>query len=317
MKTSLIFGVDGQVGSYLADLLLEKDYQVVGWVPDTVPVSYDNIQHILDRITLVSGDLGDQGSVMRVMADVMPDEVYNMAAPSFPAGSWGETVLVGDIAGLGVARILEAMRLIKPEAHFYQASTSELFGEPVEEPQNELTPFHPRNPYGIAKLYAHWNTVRYREHYGMYTVAGIMYNTESPRRGVNFVTRKIARGAARIKKGLAHDLHLGSLSARRDWGYAGDYVQAMWLMLQGDQPQDYVIGSGVAHSVEDFCKLAFAALDLDYREYVVQDPRFIRPPESAQLVADPSKAHRELGWQPATSFEELVRMMVEAEMERG
>jgi len=317
MKTSLIFGVDGQVGSYLADLLLEKDYQVVGWVPDTVPVSYDNIQHILDRITLVSGDLGDQGSVMRVMADVMPDEVYNMAAPSFPAGSWGETVLVGDIAGLGVARILEAMRLIKPEAHFYQASTSELFGEPVEEPQNELTPFHPRNPYGIAKLYAHWNTVRYREHYGMYTVAGIMYNTESPRRGVNFVTRKIARGAARIKKGLAHDLHLGSLSARRDWGYAGDYVQAMWLMLQGDQPQDFVIGSGVAHSVEDFCKLAFAALDLDYREYVVQDPRFIRPPESAQLVADPSKAHRELGWQPATSFEELVRMMVEAEMERG
>ena len=311
----MILGVDGQVGSYLADLLVESGAQVVGWVPETVAVSYENIRHLLDRIKLVEGDLGDQSSLIRTIAEHHPDEVYNLAAPSFPAGSWEETVLAGDVAGLGVARLLEAIRLVKPEARFYQASTSEMFGEPAEVPQTENTPFRPRNPYGIAKLYAHWVTVRYREYYGMYAVSGIMYNTESPRRGRDFVTRKITRTAARIKLGLADDLHLGSLDAKRDWGYAGDYVIAMRKMLHQDSPQDFVIGSGTAHSVRDFCELAFAHLGLDYLDYVIQDPRFVRPPELAQLVADPGKAQSVLDWTPAVNFEELVGMMVDAELE--
>jgi len=315
LKKALILGVDGQVGSYLADLLLEKKYRVVGWVPSMIPVNYDNIRHSLDRITLVEGDLNDQSSLIGVLADHSPDEVYNLAAPSFPFSSWEETVLVGDVAGLGVARLLDAMRLVQPEARFYQASTSELFGDPVEVPQKETTPFHPRNPYGIAKLYAHWSTVRYREHFGMYAVSGIMFNTESPRRGKNFVTRKITRAAARIKMGLLKDLHLGSLDARRDWGYAGDYVKMMWMMLQRDVPEDFIIGTGETHSVRELCELAFGCLDLNYQDYVVQDPRFIRPPERAQLVADPQKALNKLGWQPQVSFGELVRIMVEAELD--
>jgi len=315
MKKALILGIDGQVGSYLAELLLAKEYQVIGWVPATVPVNYANIRRILEKITLVEGDLGDQSSLIGVLADHRPEEIYNLAAPSFPASSWDETVLVGDIAGLGVARLLDAMRLVLPESRLYQASTSEMYGEPVEEPQNENTPFRPRNPYGIAKLYAHWTIVRYREHFGTFAVSGIMFNTESPRRGVHFVTRKITRSAARIKLGLLKDLHLGSLDACRDWGFAGDYVEAMWLMLQGDSPSDYVIGSGQVHSVREFCQLAFEYVDLHYGDYIVQDPRFVRPPETVQLVADPRKVNQELGWQLRVSFPELVRLMVASELE--
>lgn len=309
---ALIVGVNGQDGSYLAELLLEKNYTVAGWIPAAAPVSYENIERLLDRIDLVEGDLSDQSSLMGTLEETRPDEIYNLASPSFPAGSWSAPVQVGDIAGLGVTRLLEAMRRVTPQARFYQASTSEMFGVPVETPQNELTPFHPRNPYGIAKLYAHWSVVRYRERYGLHACCGILYNHESPRRGPEFVTRKIAQSAARIKHGLARELRLGDLEACRDWGFAGDHVRAMWLMLQAD-PSDYVIGTGSVHSVRDFCELAFGCLGLDYNDYVIQDPQLIRPPEAAQLVADPCKARHELGWEPSVSFEELVRMMVEAD----
>ena len=315
MKTALITGIDGQVGSYLADLLLEKEYRVVGWMPATVPVSTTNIEHILDRVTLVEGDLADQASLDVIILTYRPDEVYNLAAPSFPAGSWNHAVLTGDIAGLGVARLLDALLSHHPAARFYPASTSEMFGDPIEVPQSEETPFRPRNPYGIAKLFAHWITVRSREHHGMFAVTGIMFNTESPRRHPRFVTRKITRAAASIKLGLQDSLSLGELEARRDWGYAGDYVRAMWKMLQEDQPQDYVIGSGVTHSVRDLCDLAFSTLDLDYLDYVLQDERYMRPSETAQLVANPRKAHRQLGWQPEVPFDELVRMMVHSDLE--
>jgi GDPmannose 4,6-dehydratase len=319
MPKALIIGVDGQDGSYLAELLLEKGYQVAGWVPTAVPVSYENIAHLLSgdlhppRLAIVEGDLSDQASLVSSLEETCPDEIYNLAAPSFPAGSWTAPVQVGDIAGLGVTRLLEAMRQVVPQARFYEASSSELFGAPSETPQNELTPFRPRNPYGIAKLYAHWTTVRYRERYGLYACCGILYNHESPRRGVQFVTRKISQTAARIKTGLSTELRLGDLEACRDWGFAGDYVQAMWAMLQ-DTAAEYVIGAGQTHSVRQFCELAFACLDLDYREYVVQDPHLLRQPEPVQLVADPAKARRELGWQPSLSFEELVRMMVYSDL---
>jgi len=310
VKRALIFGADGQDGSYLAEFLLAKGYRVIGWIPEHVPVSQENIAHLGDQIELVKGNLCDQASLIRCLEETLPDEIYNLAAPSFPASSWDSTVIVGDIAGLGVARILEAMRQVVPEAHFYQASSSEIFGAPVEVPQTEATPFHPRNPYGIAKLYAHWITARYRDHYKLFAVSGILYNHESPRRGTQFVTRKITRKAAEIKLGLARDLPLGDLEACRDWGYAGDYVEAMWLMLQAPKAGSYVIGTGVVHSVRQFCDLAFGCLDLDYRQYVVQDLALVRAPEQAQLVADASKARRELHWEPKVSFEELVKMMV-------
>lgn len=317
MRKAFIFGVDGQDGSYLAELLLANNYSVTGWIPSTIPVSLENIRSVQDKITLMKGNLGDQDTINTLLETHRPDEIYNLAAPSSPAASWDTPVDVGDIAGLGVARILLAVTRICPAARFYQASSSELFGDPVEVPQNEGTPFHPRNPYGIAKLYAHWMTVRYRQRFPLYATCGILYNHESPRRGINFVTRKITRYAARIKLGLETELRLGDLEARRDWGYAGDYVKAMWLMLQQEQPNDYVIGSGETHSVREFCESAFGCLDLDCYDYIVQDPSLMRPAETAQLVADPGKARRELDWQPQTSFDELVKMMVENDLKQN
>jgi GDPmannose 4,6-dehydratase len=303
-------GVNGQDGSYLAELLLSKGYQVVGWVPDSIPVSYQNIKHILDSMTVVKGDLLDQDGLMDLIQTSQPDEVYNLASPSSPSASWKDTVYVSNVTALGVARLLEAIRLKCPQARFYQASSSELFGNPVEVPQNENTPFHPRNPYGIAKLHAHWLTDNYRKKYDLFAVSGILYNHESPRRGLNFVTRKITRGAARIKLGLSDELRLGNLEARRDWGFAGDYVKAMWLMLQQDQPKDFVVGTGETHSVREFCETAFKSLDLDYRNYVKSVPEYFRPVEDNLLVADISKVKRELGWKTQIKFENLIQKMV-------
>ncbi len=314
MTKALILGVDGQDGSYLAELLFEKEYQVVGWIPENIHISLDNIQHLGDKLPLVKGDLRDQESLLACLEEHQPDEIYNLAAPSSPTASWEAVTMVGDVAGLGVGRLLEAMRRTAPKARFYQASSSELFGNPVEVPQRETTPFQPRNPYGISKLYAHWLTVRYRERYGLHALSGILFNHESPRRGEIFVTRKISRRAAEIKLGLALELRLGNLEARRDWGYAGDYVHAMWKMLQHSPAEDFVIGTGETHSVRDFCQLAFARLDLDYRDYVVQDEAYYRPVEDAQLVADPKKAQQQLGWQAQVSFKQLVHRMVDADL---
>lgn len=314
MSTALIFGVDGQDGSYLAELLIEKGYQVIGWIPDSIEVSLDHIRHLLSRMTIIRGDLTDQEGLNSCLGEYQPDEIYNLASPSSTYASWDAVLMVSEVTALGVARLLEAVRLAAPKAHFYQASSSEIFGNPLETPQKETTPFQPRNPYGISKLYAHWLTVRFRERYGMHAVSGILYNHESPRRGETFVTRKISRTAAAIKLGLEHELRLGDLDARRDWGYAGDYVRAMWLMLQHQPAQDYVIGTGVTHSVRDFCREAFAYLDLDYQDYVLQDEKFIRPVECAQLVADRTKASYNLGWEPKVTFAELVKMMVESDL---
>ena len=311
---ALILGVDGQDGSFLTELLLEKGYQVFGWIPSSIPVKFDNIQHLLPLISLSQGNFSDQASLEATLEQVQPDEIYNLASPSSPAASWDSTVYVGDIAGLGVARLLEAIRTVSPRAKFYQASTSELFGNPPESPQNEETPFRPRNPYGISKLYAHWLTVRYREQFGLFTVSGILYNHESPRRGLEFVTRKITHTAAQIKLGMARGIRLGNLEARRDWGYAINYVKAMWQMLQQEHPEDYVIGTGVTHSVREFCQLAFAHLDLDYRDYIYQDPDLFRPEENHELVADYSKAAEKLNWHPEISFDQLVRIMVDADL---
>lgn len=313
MPKALIVGVDGQDGSYLAELLLEKGYTVIGWVPENIQVSLDNISHIQDSIQVIKGDLRSQESMDACVKLHKPDEIYNLASPSAPAQSWNIPVAVGDITALGVARLLEAIRRHHPAARFYQASSSELFGNPAEVPQNEGTPFHPRNPYGMAKLHAHWLTVNYRNKYGLYAVSGILFNHESPRRGLGFVTRKITRGVVQIKGGFADELRLGNLDARRDWGFAGDYVRAMWMMLQQNEPDDYVIGTGQTHAVKDFCRIAFAHLGLDYQDYVVVDPKFYRPDEARQLVADPSKAKVSLGWSPQLSFAELVQTMVEAE----
>lgn len=307
--------MDGQDGSYLAELLLGKGYQVVGWVPEAFPISLHNLQNVHDKITLAVGDLSLQENLYACLEEHRPDEIYNLAAPSAPYASWDASVQVGDIAGLGVARLLEAMRLVTPASRFYQASSSELFGNPVEVPQSETTPFHPRNPYGIAKLYAHWTTVRYRERYNLYSVSGILYNHESPRRGMDFVTRKISHYAARIKLGLDYELHLGNLDAQRDWGFAGDYVEAMWRMLNQAAAGDFVVGTGVTHSVREFCRLAFAYLNLDYQDHVITDPRLFRPIETQQLVANPGKAKAELGWEPRVSFDELVHMMVESDLQ--
>jgi GDPmannose 4,6-dehydratase len=316
MPTALITGITGQDGSYLADFLLGKGYQVVGMVRRSSTVTFERIQHIQDDITVIQGDLHDQSSLVDVMEEYQPDEVYNLAAQSFVPTSWNQPVLTGEVTALGVTRILEAIRLSNPKARFYQASSSEMFGKVREVPQRETTPFYPRSPYGVAKVYGHWITVNYRESYSLYAVSGILFNHESPRRGLEFVTRKITYGASRIKLGLSKELRLGNLEARRDWGYAGDYVEGMWRMLQQEEPTDYVLGTGVTHSVEEFCEIAFSYLDLDFKDYVVQDPRFYRPAEVDVLVSDPSKANHQLGWQPCVGFEELIHMMIDADMKR-
>jgi len=316
MPTALITGITGQDGSYLAEFLLSKGYQVIGMVRRSSTVTFERIQHIQDDITIAQGDLHDQSSLVSIIETYQPDEVYNLAAQSFVPTSWSQPVLTAEATALGVTRLLEAIRLVNPKARFYQASSSEMFGKVREVPQRETTPFYPRSPYGVAKVYGHLITVNYRESYGMFAVSGILFNHESPRRGLEFVTRKITYGAARIKLGLANELRLGNLEARRDWGFAGDFVVGMWLMLQQDEAEDFVLGTGVTHSVRDFCELAFSHLGMDYRQYVVQDPRFFRPAEVDLLVADPTKAHQKLGWRPTVSFEELVRMMVEADLKR-
>ncbi|MEJ2599200.1 MAG: GDP-mannose 4,6-dehydratase [Anaerolineales bacterium] len=316
MPTALITGITGQDGSYLAEFLLGRGYTVIGMVRRSSTVTFERIKHIQDDLIILQGDLHDQSSLVDVMEQYHPGEVYNLAAQSFVPVSWNQPVLTGEVTALGVTRLLEAIRLVNPKARFYQASTSEMFGKVREVPQRETTPFHPRSPYGVAKVYAHWITVNYRESYDMFAVSGILFNHESPRRGLEFVTRKITYGAARIKLGKSDQLRLGNLDSRRDWGFAGDYVEAMWRMLQQDEPQDIVVGTGVTHSVRDFCEQAFQRVGLDYRDYVVQDPRFMRPADVDLLVADPSKAHQTLGWQANQTLEGLVAMMVDADLKR-
>lgn len=316
MPTALITGVTGQDGSYMADFLLAKGYNVIGMVRRSSTVRFERIHHIQDDITILQGDLHDQSSLVDLIEQYRPDEVYNLAAQSFVPISWNQPVLTGEITALGVTRMLEAIRLVNPKTRFYQASSSEMFGKVREVPQKETTPFYPRSPYGVAKVYGHWITVNYRESYDMYTSSGILFNHESPRRGLEFVTRKITYGVARIKLGLAKEIRLGNLESRRDWGYAGDYVLGMWQMLQQVEPEDYVLGTGETHSVRDFCQAAFGSVGLDYEGFVVQDPRFYRPAEVDLLVADPRKAHEKLGWTPQVNFQELVKMMVEADMKR-
>jgi GDPmannose 4,6-dehydratase len=316
MPKALITGITGQDGSYLAEFLLGKGYEVVGVVRRTSHDSYERIGHLLDRVAIVAADLLDQHSLTQVIQEHRPDEVYNLAAQSFVPTSWQQPVLTGEFTALGVTRILEAIRLAHPRARFYQASSSEMFGKVQETPQRETTPFYPRSPYGVAKVYGHWITVNYRESYDLFAVSGILFNHESPRRGLEFVTRKVTDGAARIKLGLATELRLGNLDARRDWGFAGDYVEAMWLMLQQDVPRDYVIGTGEQHTVQELVEIAFARAGLDWRTHVVQDPRFMRPAEVETLLADPSAARRDLGWTPKVSFRALVEMMVDADLAR-
>jgi GDPmannose 4,6-dehydratase len=316
MPRALITGITGQDGSYLAELLLAKGYEVAGVVRRTSHHSYERIEHLIDRMEIVAADLLDQHSLTQVIKETQPDEVYNLAAQSYVPTSWTQPVLTGEFTALGVTRILEAIRLAHPAARFYQASSSEMFGRVRETPQSETTSFYPRSPYGVAKVYGHWITVNYRESYGIYAVSGILFNHESPRRGIEFVTRKVTDAAARIKLGLAGELRLGNLEARRDWGFAGDYVDAMWRMLQQAEPKDYVIGTGVTHSVRDLVQAAFGHVGLDYEKYVKVDPRFIRPAEVDLLLADPSRARAELGWAPKVGFEELVAMMVDADLAR-
>ena len=314
MPKALITGITGQDGSYLAEFLLSKGYEVIGMARRTSTLNFHRIEHIQDKLTLVTGDLLDQVSLIHLLEEHRPDEVYNLAAQSFVGTSWQQPVFTGEATAIGVTRILDAIRLVDKNIRFYQASSSEMFGKVQAVPQIESTPFYPRSPYGVAKLYGHWITINYRESYDMHATSGILFNHESPRRGLEFVTRKISYHAALIKLGRAHELRLGNLDARRDWGFAGDYVEAMWLMLQRDIPEDYVIATGETHSVEEFLDVAFGHLDLDWRQYVVQDPRFMRPAEVDLLVGDPAKAGRDLGWEPRVSFQELVRMMVEADM---
>lgn len=314
-KKALITGITGQDGSYLAEFLLEKGYDVVGMVRRTSTINFDRIEHLQNRITIVQGDLLDEVSLIGILREQQPDEVYNLAAQSFVPTSWRQPVLTGECTALGVTRMLDAIRTVSPKAKFYQASSSEMFGKVREIPQNENTPFYPRSPYGVAKVYGHWITVNYRESYGMFACSGILFNHESPRRGHEFVTHKVTLGAARIKMGLAKELRLGNLDAKRDWGYAGDYVKAMWLMLQQPEPDDYVIATGETHSVRELCEVAFGCLGLDWEEYVVVDPQFLRPAEVEQLVGDASKARRVLGWEPEVGFKQLIEMMVEADME--
>ncbi len=314
MPRALITGITGQDGSYLAELLLAKGYEVVGIVRRTSHHSYERIEHLLGKIQILPADLLDQHSLTMVIKETEPDEVYNLAAQSYVPTSWSQPVLTGEFTALGVTRILEAVRLAWPKARFYQASSSEMFGRAMETPQRESTPFYPRSPYGVAKVYGHWITVNYRESYGMYAVSGILFNHESPRRGIEFVTRKVTDAAARIKLGLATELRLGNLDARRDWGFAGDYVDAMWRMLQQPEPQDFVIGTGETHTVRELVEIAFAHLGLEWQRYVKIDERFIRPAEVDILLADPAKASRELGWTRTVDFKGLVTMMVDADL---
>ena len=316
MKRALITGVTGQDGSYLADSLLGKGYTVFGLIRRSSTVNFERIRHIQDKIEIMPGDLLDQNSLMNAVKESWPDEVYNLAAQSFVPTSWNQPVLTGEFTGLGVTRILEAIRVVKPDIRFYQASSSEMFGKVRETPQNEKTPFYPRSPYGIAKVYGHWITVNYRESYNLFCCSGILFNHESPRRGKEFVSRKVTYAAARIKLGLEKELRMGNLDAKRDWGYARDYVEAMWRMLQQDKPDDFVIATGETHSVRELLEIAFGHLCLDYKDFVVVDPKLVRPAEVDLLLGDPTKARKVLGWKPTVTFEELVTMMVDADLER-
>jgi GDPmannose 4,6-dehydratase len=314
---ALITGITGQDGSYLAELLLAKGYdEVIGMVRRSSTVNFERIGHLQDQLTLVPGDLLDEASLIEVLRMHRPDEVYNLAAQSFVQTSFGQPVLTGETTALGVTRLLDAIRIVDPDVRFYQASSSEMFGKVVEVPQRESTPFYPRSPYGVAKVYGHWITVNYRESYDLHATSGILFNHESPRRGLEFVTRKITHGVARIKQGLDTELRLGNLEAQRDWGFAGDYVEAMWLMLQQDTPDDYVVSTGETHSVREFCEVAFGHVGLDYQEFVVQDEKYFRPAEVELLVGDADKAHTVLGWKPRTTFTELVTGMVDADMDQ-
>jgi GDPmannose 4,6-dehydratase len=315
-RRALITGITGQDGSYLAEFLLAKGYEVYGMTRRASTENVERIGHLIDRVTLLQGDLLDPPSLDAALRESQPHEVYNLAAQSFVPTSWNQPVLTAEFTAVGVTRMLEAIRTVDPEIRFYQASSSEMFGKVREVPQTEMTPFHPRSPYGVAKVYGHYITVNYRESYDLFAVSGILFNHESPRRGLEFVTRKISNGVARIKLGLVDELRLGNLDAKRDWGFAGDYVEAMWLMLQQDEPSDYVVATGEEHSVEEFVELAFERADLDRGRHVVQDPRFMRPAEVDHLVGDPSKAQSQLGWNPQTSFGELVEMMVDADVDR-
>ncbi len=316
MPVALIVGVTGQDGSYLAEFLLEKGYRVIGLVRRTSIINYSRIAHIQDQIEIAHGDLVDQGSLLEVFDTFQPDEIYNLAGQSNVQLSWSQAVLTANSTALGVTRLLDCMRQVTPQARFYQASTSEIFGEADESPQDENTRLNPRNPYGVAKVYGHLIARNYRHQHGLFAVSGILYNHESPRRGLDFVTRKITHGVAQIKLGIAKELHLGNLEAQRDWGFAGDYVRAMWLMLQVDAPDEYVIGTGQAHTVRDFCRIAFEFVGLNYRNYVIEDKRFFRQAELVPLIADPSYARRQLGWNPEVSFEDLIHNMVEADLAR-
>jgi GDPmannose 4,6-dehydratase len=315
-KRALITGVTGQDGSYLAELLLEKGYEVYGMVRRSSTENFDRIAHLTDRLTLVQADLLDPSSLVEALEEARPNELYNLGAQSFVPTSWKQPVLTAEFTAVGVTRLLEAVRRVDPDIRFYQASSSEMFGKVREVPQNERTPFYPRSPYGVAKVYGHFITVNYRESYGLFAVSGILFNHESPRRGLEFVTRKISDGVARIKLGLAEELRLGNLDAKRDWGFAGDYVEAMWLMLQADEPEDYVIATGEEHSVQEFADIAFAQAGLESKQHVKMDPEFLRPAEVDHLVGDATKAREQLGWQPGVSFRELVELMVDADVER-
>jgi len=313
---ALITGITGQDGSYLAELLLEKGYEVYGVVRRSSTETFERIAHIIDDVTLVQADLHDQVSVIDALSDMRPKEVYNLGAMSFVPTSWKQPILTGDVTALGVTRVLEAIRVVDKSIRFYQASSSEMFGKVQQTPQNETTPFYPRSPYGVAKLYGHWITVNYRESYNIFAVSGILFNHESPRRGLEFVTRKVTNAVARIKMGVQKELRLGNLDAKRDWGYAKDYVRAMWMMLQQETPEDYVVSSDRTHTVRDMCEMAFSHVGLDWREYVIEDPEFFRPAEVHALLGDSRKARAKLGWAPDVSFEGLIRLMVDADIER-
>ena len=315
MPTAIITGITGQDGSYLAELLLAKGYKVVGMVRRTSTINFDRILHIQNDVELVQGDLLDQSSLVDVVREYQPDEVYNLAAQSFVPTSWKQPVLTGEFTALGVTRMLEAIRQVNPAIRFYQASSSEMFGKVVEVPQRESTPFYPRSPYGVAKVYGHWITVNYRESYNLFACSGILFNHESPRRGLEFVTHKVTHAVARIKLGKQKELRLGNLDSRRDWGFAGDYVNAMWLMLQQPEPDDYVVATGETHSVRELCEVAFSRVGLDWQEHVVIDEKFMRPAEVDLLVGDPAKAGAKLGWEPAVTFKGLIEMMVDADLE--
>jgi|TARA_B100001971_G_C18204416_1_gene546654 GDPmannose 4,6-dehydratase len=316
MKKALVTGITGQDGSYLADFLLEKGYKVYGMIRRSSVEKFERIEHIREKVELVQGDLNDQNSLITAVRDSQPDEIYSLGAQSFVPTSWNQPILTGEITGLGVTRLLEAIRVVNPKIKFYQASSSEMFGKVKEVPQKESTPFHPRSPYGVAKAYGHFITVNYRESYDIFACSGILFNHESPRRGIEFVTRKITDCVARIKLGMMKKLGLGNLEAKRDWGFAGDYVKAMWLMLQQKEPDDFVIGTGETRSVKEFVEAAFNHVDLNYKDYVFIDPKYKRPAEVDLLIADASKAKKVLGWEPTVKFEELVKMMVDADMER-